>query len=80
MDSLNVIDRFHRQLLIILLEELNNRTSRLASGSASLIHDDSSTVAEKYSAQVSYIKALHDILAKCREIEADMYGSKPDGS
>jgi hypothetical protein len=76
--SANLIDRFHRSLYAVLSEELSNRISKLANGSAALVQGDTATVAEKYSAQVAYIKALSDVLDKCRELEADMYGS-PSG-
>lgn len=80
--SANLLDRFHRNLHTVLSEEIANRISKLAQGSASLVQHDTATVAEKYSAQISYIKALSDVLDKCREIEADMYGnnSGPTGA
>lgn len=73
--SANLLDRFHRQLHAVLSDEIANRVSKLAQGSASLVQQDTATVAEKYSAQISYIKALNDVLDKCRELEIDMYGN-----
>lgn len=74
--SANFIDRFHRQLHSVLADEIHTRTLRLAQGAASLTQGDILTVAEKYAAQVAYLRALHDIVEKCQELEVDMYGTK----
>lgn len=76
MTTPNLVDPFHRALYAVLVKELENRMGQLAEGSACTNTNDTQTVAEKYAAQVSYIKALHDILEKCEELEADLFGTK----
>lgn len=76
----DLIDPFHRSLYGRLQEVLTDRITQLAGGSAGKITEDTQTVPEKYAAQVSYIKALQDVLAICEELERDRYGArKKDG-
>ena len=75
-DTPDLVDPFHRQLYGVISEDIARRVSRLATGSASAIIDGVTTVAENYAAQVSYIQALNDILAKCQEIEVERYGGR----
>lgn len=77
MVAQDITDPFHRQLYMELTEEIARRTEQLASGSALLIVNDTGTIAEKYAAQVSYIKALYSVLERCKEIETERYGGKP---
>jgi hypothetical protein len=68
------IDPFHRQLYESLQAKLEHRITQLAAGSASSIAGDAASLAEKYAAQVSYIKALQDVIEECASLEAVMYG------
>lgn len=68
------IDPFARALFPRLQEDLANRMSALAGGSATQIIGSPISTAERYAAEVSYIKALNDILGVCHEIEVEMYG------
>lgn len=72
-----IIDPFHRQLHQVLQEDLVRRVEQLATGSAAQVAGSQESVAVKYAAQTSYIKALRDILEKCAELEQDIYGPKP---
>lgn len=72
----DLIDPFHRTLYAKLIEQLERRTAELATGSAATILGDTQTVAEKYAAQVGYIKALHDVLEVCEELERERYGQR----
>lgn len=72
----DLIDPFHRKLYGVLSKDIESRMALLASGSATAIQGAVETVAEKYAAQVSYIKALNDVLDKCHELEVDMYGAR----
>lgn len=71
-----LIDPFHRALYGRLKQKLEACIEGLASGSAASALDDPATVAEKYAAQVAYIKALNDVLEVCEELERDRYGVK----
>lgn len=73
----DLIDPFHRELYGVLSEELTNRVTQLANGSAAKLFHGATTVAENYAAQVSYIKALNDVLEKCQELERNRYGGRP---
>jgi hypothetical protein len=73
----DLIDPFHRQLYNKLDQEIQERVIALSEGSALKITDDRQSVTEKYAAQVSYIKALRDVLEICKELEQDRYGSRP---
>lgn len=73
-----LIDPFHRSLHERLIDNLSNRINQLADGSASQSKEGVSTVAEKYAAQVSYIKALRDVLALCEELERERYGVRKE--
>ena len=51
----------------------------LAGGSATQIVNSPVSTAERYAAEISYIKAMNDVIGMCDEIDAQMYGSKkPD--
>ena len=50
---------------------------QLAAGHATAIMGSHVSTAENYAAQVSYIKALNDVLAKCQELEDMRYGDGP---
>lgn len=75
--SSSAIDPFHRLLSNALTPLIDSRMVDLANGAAVKVAEDTISTAEKYAAHVSYIKALNDVLAKCAEIELDMYGAKP---
>lgn len=72
----DLIDAFHRVLYGKLTEQLERRVNELASGSAATILGDTQTVAEKYAAQVGYIKAFYDVMGICEQIEQDRYGAR----
>jgi hypothetical protein len=73
------IDQFFRALGPRLEEDIANRMASLAGGSATQIVGSPISTAERYAAEVSYIKALNDVLRVCHEIEVEMYGGKkPD--
>ena len=76
----DLIDPFHRNLYAVLSEDIDRRMIELASGSATSIQGAAETVAEKYAAQVSYIRALNDVLDKCKEIELEQYGARPSAT
>lgn len=80
MNIPNLIDPFHRSLYAVLSEDIDRRMIELASGSATSIQGAAETVAEKYAAQVSYIRALNDVLEKCKEIELEQYGARPSAT
>ena len=65
----SIIDPFHRSLFEVLAPDIDNRMISLASGSAGTIED--------YKAQAAYIQALNDVLAKCLELELELYGARP---
>lgn len=73
----DIIDPFHRQLRAVLDEDLTRRIVALSEGSAARVAGGVEEVAEKYAAQVSYIKALRDLIEKCEELEKEIYGPKP---
>ncbi len=77
MNTPNIIDPFHRSLYNLLADKIDGRVVDLASGSAASIQGAAEMVAEKYAAQVSYIKALNDVLGWCRELELAQYGARP---
>ena len=72
-----ILDGFHRELHRRLTAQLSQRIEQVASGSATKITEDPTSTAEKYAAQVSYIKALTDVLDACEEIERGIHGSRP---
>jgi hypothetical protein len=62
-----------------LQDDLAQRMSSLAGGSATQIVGSPISTAERYAAEVSYIKALNDVIRVGEEIEVEMYGGKkPD--
>jgi hypothetical protein len=63
-----ISDPFHRRLYTLLTQELANRMTDLANGSAARISEDTASVGEKYAAQVAYIKAMNDVLEICDDI------------
>lgn len=71
----DIIDPFHRKLYNEVMLVVSERVAQLAGGAAA--SNPSITVAESYAAQVSYIKALNDVLNKCHEIEVEQYGARP---
>lgn len=73
----DLIDPFHKAIHAKLMEERSNRIIGLAAGSAAKITEDTQTVAEKYAAQVSYIKALEDVMEICKQLERERYGERP---
>lgn len=77
MSTPNIIDPFHRNLYRVLSEDIDRRMVELASGSAASIQGAAETVAEKYAGQVSYIRALNDVLERCKAIELEQYGARP---
>lgn len=72
----DLIDPFHRALYSKLAEMLEQRIVRLSEGSAAQNDSDTKSVAEKYAAQVSYIRALRDVLEICEGLEQDRYGAR----
>lgn len=72
---LDIVDPFHRALHKRLSEEMAQRIEAVAGGSASVLAEDTKTVAEKYAAQVAYIMALRDVLEVCEELGSDLYGN-----
>lgn len=72
-----LIDPFHRELTTRLTAEIDKRIEQLTEGSAKRYINDSETVAEKYASQITYIKALRDVLTICVELEQARYGAKP---
>ena len=77
MTAPDLLDPFHRELYKKLAEEINDRTKSLALGSAKGIMGDPVTVAEKYAAQTSYIKALYDVLEFCEQVEKERFVTRP---
>lgn len=76
----NITDPFLRQLYTKLAEEIDNRITSLVSGSASVLGSgigiDATTTAIKYHEQVSYIKALQDVIELGIEIDHERYGNR----
>ena len=70
-------DPFHRALHAQVAKTIDDRMVNLAQGGAASIEGSAQTVAEKYAAQVSYIKALSDVLGWCEELEREQYGLRP---
>ena len=71
-----IIDRFHQTLATRLNEELSSRVEQLINGSATRMGDEPTSTAEKYAAQVSYIRAIRHVLELCDEISDDQYGNR----
>lgn len=69
--SNNIVDPFYRELHYRMSAQLDQRIEQLAAGHAK--GDAVSGTAEKYAGQVSYIKALRDVLEICGEIEKARY-------
>ena len=67
--STSIIDPFHRALFNVLAPDIDNRMVSLAEGSAKNF--------EEYKYQTGMIQAFNEVLAKCREIEVEMYGARP---
>lgn len=76
----SIIDPFHRDLYGALTEEIDKRMTALASGSAVKVAEDTTSTAEKYAAQTSYIQALTDVLEKCKDVELARYGARPSAA
>ena len=70
-------DPFHRALHAQVAKTIDDRMVNLAQGGAASIQGAAETVAEKYAAQVSYIRALQDVLGWCEELEREQYGLRP---
>jgi len=73
--SLNIIDPFYRELYARISAQLGQRADQLVEGQAK--GNSVGETAEKYAAQVSYIKALRDVIEMCGDIEKARY---PDQS
>ena len=73
----SIIDPFHRDLFRVLSAQIDERMVLLAQGSAGQVTGDTATTAEKYAAQTSYIRALNDVLDKCKGLELERYGARP---
>ena len=73
---MSIIDRFHQNLRKKLLEDISARMTQLASGAASKTEYDQASTAEKYAAQVSYLRALNEVLDLCEQLDADQHGVK----
>lgn len=65
----SIIDPFHRALFAVLAPSIDDRMISLAEGSAKNF--------EEYKYQTGMIQAFNEVLAKCREIEVEMYGARP---
>ena len=72
----DLIDPFHRELYKRLQIEYQDRAAALARGNANQNVGEIATTAEKYAAQVAYIRALQDVLDVCEELERDRYGAR----
>ena len=72
-----ILDPFHRALASVINEEIANRSEALVNGSASRVTEDVVSVAEKYAATVSYIKALKTVLEMCHQLEVEMHSLQP---
>lgn len=72
----DIIDPFYRELDKRLNALIADRVTGLAAGSANPTQGEQATVGEKYAAQISYLKAITDILDVCHEIELDRYGPR----
>lgn len=72
-----ILDPFHRVLAATINEEIASRAEALANGSASRVTEDVVSVAEKYAAAVSYIKALRNVLEMCQQIESEQNSLQP---
>ena len=66
-----ILDPFHRALASLIEEEIEKATTSLVSGSAARITEDTASVAEKYAAQVSHIRALQSVLELCHQVEVN---------
>lgn len=75
----DLIDPFHRALHRRLAADLEERILNLAAGSAAQNDSDTKSVAEKYAAQVAYIRAIQDVMGICEELERERYGDRPKG-
>ncbi len=73
----SLLDPFHRALHTQVSKTIDDRMVNLAQGGAASIEGSAQTVAEKYAAHVSYIKALSDVLGWCEELEREQYGLRP---
>lgn len=77
MDLGVIIDPAYKVLCTQIVDEINNRTIDLATGSALRRIDDTKSVAEKYAESVAYIQALSSVIELCKELERKRFGAGP---
>ena len=67
-DTSGIIDPFHKAVHRVIYDEIQNRVEGVATGQVNNFED--------YKEKVGYIRALSDVIERCKEIEVGMYGSK----
>lgn len=76
----SITDPFFRVLYNRIAEDLDNRVTALARGSALILGEntglDAITTAMKYQAAVAHIQALQEVIELGIEIDHDRYGNK----
>ena len=78
VERATIINPFFRDRFDRLAPEIDRRMQALAGGSAKRIEGSPETVAEAYSGECAYIRAMLDVLEICTELEHNRHGNRPE--